>query len=207
MKLKGIDVSKWQGSIDWDKVKKAGIQFAMIRDGYGKKAPNQVDGYFVRNMKGAKSVGIPVGVYHYSYAKSPDDARKEAEFCLENIKGYTLEYPVAFDIEDPSLASLGKGVLTEICKAFCSKIESAGYYCMIYANSTWLNDRLNSQELLSKYDLWFAHYNQSQPSRNCGIFQYSRTGRVDGINGDVDLNYAYKDYPSIIKSRRLNGFR
>lgn len=99
MEFKGIDVSKWQENIDWKKVKNAGIDFAIIREGYGKKSPTQIDKKFKENIESAKSVGINCGVYHYSYADSIDDAVNEAQFCLENIQGYTLEYPVIFDVE------------------------------------------------------------------------------------------------------------
>lgn len=99
MEFKGIDVSKWNGIIDWYKVKKEGIDFAIIREGYGKKSPTQIDKKFKENIESAKSVGINCGVYHYSYADSMDDAVNEAQFCLENIQGYTLEYPVIFDVE------------------------------------------------------------------------------------------------------------
>lgn len=99
MEFKGIDVSKWNGTINWQKVKNAVIDFAIIREGYGKKSPTQIDKKFKENMDGAKSVGINTGVYHYSYADSIDDAINEAQFCLENIQGYALEYPVIFDVE------------------------------------------------------------------------------------------------------------
>lgn len=99
MEYKGIDVSKWNGEIDWRKVRNAGINFAIIREGYGKKDPRQIDKRFKENYEGAKAVGIPVGSYHYSYADSIDDAKCEAEFCLENIEGFKLEYPIIIDVE------------------------------------------------------------------------------------------------------------
>lgn len=202
--FKGIDVSVWQGSIDWEKVKGDGVDFAMIREGYGKRNSNQVDKYFHSNVKGAKGAGIHCGVYHYSYALTADDAVEEAKFCLENIKGYSFEYPIAFDIEDSSMISAGKRVLTDICKAFCNEIEKAGYYAVIYCNPNWLNSYLYQDELLSRYDIWFAQWGSKEPSYECGIWQYTDCGRVSGIIGNVDMNISYKDYKSIMESAGLN---
>lgn len=204
---KGIDVSKWQGTIDWQKVKNVGIDFAIIREGYGKKSPTQIDKKFKENIQGAKSVGINCGVYHYSYADSIEDAKLEAEFCLENIQGYSLEYPVVFDFEDKEMLKLTNRQRTDICKAFCKEIEKNGYYAMFYCNLNWLENYLYKDELLSKYDLWLAQWNVNKPSYPSGIWQYFEVGKIDGINGNVDLNISYKNYPEIIKSKGLNGFK
>lgn len=206
MKKQGIDVSKWQGKIDWEKVKKDGVEFAIIREGYGKENPSQVDKRFEENYKGAKAVGIPVGVYHYSYADSVEDAKKEAQFCLKNIKGKQLEYPVVFDIEDKEQLKLNDQQRTDICKAFCEKIEKAGYYAMIYCNLNWWNNYLNKNEL-SEFDLWLAQWDIEKPSVDCGIWQRSEKGKINGISGNVDLNISYKDYPKIMKTKGLNGFK
>lgn len=205
MKKFGIDISKHNGKVDFNEVKKV-VDFVMIREGYGKKDPNQIDKRFKENINGAKSVGIPVGVYHYSYAQSVEEAKNEANFCLENIKGYKLEYPVVFDIEDSSQITLSKRVLTDICNAFCEEIEKAGYYAMIYTNCNWLRNHLYADELLAKYDLWLAHWNAKEPAYECGLWQTSDHGLIDGIGGYVDLNTAFKDYPSIMKAKGLNGF-
>lgn len=206
MSKKGIDVSVHQGNIDWNKVKDSGIEFAVIRDGYGRESPNQVDKRFHTNIKNAQNSGIHCGVYHYSYAINSADAVKEAQFCLKNIKDYKLEYPVAFDIEDKSMIKLGKRVLTDICKAFCGTIEQAGYYSIIYTNPNWLKNYLFADELLPSYDLWLAQWGASKPSYACGIWQTSETGKVDGISGNVDINIAYKDYKKIMEDNSLNGF-
>lgn len=206
MTSKGIDVSTWQDDIDWIKVKNSDIQFAMIREGFGNDQPCQIDKHFKKNIKNAQSVGIHCGVYHYSYALSVDDAINEANFCLKNVKGYLLEYPIALDIEDNSMKKLGKQTLTNICKAFCSTIENAGYYVCIYTNTNWLKNYLNSSELLPKYDLWLAQWDSKLPIYKCGIWQYSDEGKIDGIAGNVDLNIAYKDYPTIMNKKKLNGF-
>lgn len=206
MEIKGIDVSKWQGTINWNEVKKDGVEFAIIREGWGKKSPNQIDKKFRENYENAKSAGIPVGCYHYSYADSVDNAKKEAEFCLENIQGLKLEYPVCFDIEDRTMLSLSNRQRTDIVKAFCGEIEKAGYYAMFYCNFYWFENLLIKEELLPKYDLWLAQWNTSASKVSCGIWQKSDKGFINGITGNVDLNIAYKNYPQIIKSKGLNGF-
>ncbi|MGN1044284.1 MAG: GH25 family lysozyme [Acutalibacteraceae bacterium] len=204
---KGIDVSSWQREINWKKVKEAGIEFAMIREGYGRNEPNQVDKYFHTNIQKAQEQGIYCGVYHYSYAISMDDAVNEANFCIENIKRYKLEYPVAFDIEDKSMIKLGKRTLTDICKAFCDTLEQNGYYAMIYTNKNWLENYLYKDELLPKYDLWIAEWNVDKPSYSCGMWRFSDKGSVYGIDGSVDMNLSYKNYSEIIKNKGLNGFK
>ncbi|MBQ2671491.1 MAG: LysM peptidoglycan-binding domain-containing protein [Clostridia bacterium] len=206
MEFRGIDISKWQGLINWNEVKKDGTEFAILREGWGKKSPTQIDKRFKENYESAKAVGIPIGSYHYSYADSVDDAKREAEFCLENIQGMRFEYPVCFDIEDRTMLSLSNRQRTDIVKAFCSEIEKAGYYAMFYCNLNWLNNYLYKDELLPKYDLWLAQWNIDKPSCTCGIWQYSSTGKIDGIDGNVDLDVSYKNYPEIMKSKGLNGF-
>ncbi len=205
MNKKGIDVSKWQGEINWNEVKADGTDFAMIRAGYGREV-SQVDKCFHQNVKGAKEAGIPVGVYWYSYALSAEEAKKEAKACLEVIKGYKFEYPVVFDIEDKSQLKLTNRQRTDIVKAFCSEIEKAGYYAMFYCNPNWLNNYLIKDEL-KKYDLWLAQWNVAAPSVECGIWQKSEEGTVSGIKGNVDLNESFKNYPEIIKIKGLNGFK
>lgn len=199
---KGIDVSKWQGDIDFSRVKKSGIEFVIIREGYGK---DQADKKFQQNYHNAKNAGLGVGVYHYSYADSINDATREAQACLNNIKGLELEYPVCFDIEDKEQLKLTTRQRTDIVKAFCAAIENAGYYAMYYCNLNWLKNYLYAKEL-AKYDLWLAQWAQS-PSVDCGIWQFSSSGTLDGISGNVDMDMAYKDYPKIMRTNGLNGFK
>ena len=198
MKEKLIDVSTWNGNIDWDKVYKSGVRYAMIRSSFGVENPNQVDNKFVRNITNAQKAGVKCGIYHYSYAKSADEAKKEAEFCLKTIKDYKIDLPVAFDIEDSSQTGLGRRVCTDMVIAFCEKIKSAGYTPMLYCNTIWLSDYLHKDILTGKYDLWLSHFGTSLPTINCTIWQYSDNGRISGILGDVDLNYIYKDYDSYL---------
>lgn len=205
MNIKGIDVSAHQGNINWKMVKEAGTAFAMIRAGYGKNA-DQKDKCFDANVKGAQAAGLHVGAYHYSYAKSVADAKAEAETFLRWIAPYKLDYPVAFDIEDTSQVALGKATLTAICKAFCETVEKAGYYVCIYANPAWLKTYLDAPAL-AQYDLWLAHWTDNPTKAySYGMWQYTSDGDVAGINGRVDLNLAYKDYPAIIKAAGLNGY-
>ena len=202
---KGIDVSKWQGRIDWPLVKSDGVQFAMIRSTFGWGKDN-IDILFETNYENAKKVGIPVGTYHYSYARTPAEAEKEAELCYSVIKGKTFEYPIAYDLEESGVASLGKNRISEIAKAFCDKMESYGYYVCIYANKHWL-DNYFTNEIFEKYDIWLAQWgNKPTFDRVYGLWQKSAKGRVAGIQGYVDLDEAYKHYPSIMKFNGLNGF-
>ena len=196
MKEKLIDVSTWNGNIDWDKVYKSGVRYAMIRSSFGVENPNQIDNKFVRNIENAIKAGVKCGIYHYSYAKSADEAKKEADFCLKTIKNYKIDLPVAFDIEDSSQTKLGKDALTSIVIAFCDRIKSAGYTPMLYCNPSWLNSYLHKDKLLGKYDLWLAHWGVSSPSFDCTIWQYSESGSVPGVSGSVDMNWIYKDYTS-----------
>lgn len=201
---KGIDVSKHQGKIDWQKVKSAGVQFAMLRAGYG-RYDKQKDEQFEANYSGAKAAGIPVGAYHYSYAENAEQAKAEAQTLLNWIKGKTFEYPIAFDIEEADVYNLGKNAVSEIIKAFCSTVEAAGYYVCVYANKNWL-DNVISDEVKKKYDTWLAQWTTKPTyNGNYGIWQYSSSGSVNGISGRVDMDTAFKDYPSIIKGANLNG--
>ena len=206
--LHGIDVSDWQKDINWQAVKDSRkVQFAMIRSGWSTGIDgNETDRKFYQNVKNAKAVGMPIGVYHYSYARTVEEARDEAKYCLSIIKGHKFDYPIVFDIEEPRMEKLGKRTLTDIVKAFCNTIESAGYYAAFYASPHWLNNFLYSDELLNRYDLWLAHWGVDSPSRKCGIWQYTSEGSVPGIVGNVDLDYAYKDYPTIMRNLRRNGY-
>lgn len=209
-KIAGIDVSKWQGKIDWEKVKADGVKFAMIRLGYGSKDGNScgTDKYFAQNVANAVKAGVDVGCYFYSYALSVEAARKEAEYVVNVLSKYkgVFTYPVAFDIEDKSQAGLGKAVLTDMVIAFGDTIEKAGYYCSVYCNLNWLKNYLDDSKL-ARFDHWLAQWADSPTYTGAfGMWQRSSTGKVDGISGNVDLDVAYKDYPSIIRNKKLNGF-
>lgn len=204
MTTKIIDVSTWQGNIDWSKVKADGVQGAIIRAGFGKVA-SQKDNKFERNYTNAKAVGMPIGAYWYSYATSVADAKKEAEVCLSILKGKQFEYPIYYDLEDPSMTGCGKSVLTQIATTFCETLENAGYYVGIYSNPNWLKNYLD-YNTVKKYTLWLAHWGVSEPSYKCGLWQYSSSGSVSGISGRVDMNWGYQDFPTEIKNGKFNGF-
>lgn len=207
MQKKGIDVSTWQGNIDWNKVKADGIEFAMLRSSFGKENPNQqTDNKFWQNYNGAKAAGVPIGAYHYSYATTVEDAKKEADFFLSIVKGCEFEYPVAFDIEDASQMYLGKQLITDIIMTFCERVQAAGYYVSLYTNLDWISNRIDMNRVKA-FDIWLAQWS-SQPTYggSFGMWQYTSKGSVNGISGNVDMNIAYYDYPTIIKNAGLNGF-
>lgn len=201
----GIDVSQWQGSIDFNKVKAAGVNFVIIRAGYGKYT-SQKDPYFEQNYTRAKAAGLNVGVYWYSYASSAVDARFEAQTCLEVIKGKTFEYPIYFDLEEQSQFNKGKTFCDSLVKAFCGELEKAGYYAGLYISRSPLQNYISS-DVANKYALWIAEYSSKLNwSGSVGIWQNTSSYRVNGISGNVDHDYSYIDYPSIIKKAGLNGF-
>lgn len=205
---RGIDVSQWQGNITWTSVKKSNIDFAMIRSGYG-NLTSQEDPKFKDNIKAAQAQGIPCGTYWYSYATTVEDAYREAEACYQVIKNYKFEYPVVFDIEENRQRDLSTATVSGIIEAFCSTLESKGYYVCLYSYANFLNTKVY-ESTLNRYDIWVAHYTTNKkPDFNgkYGMWQYSSTGKVNGISGDVDLNYGYKNYPAIIKSKKINGFK
>lgn len=203
---KGIDVSVHQGNIDWNAVKASGVDFAILRCGYGRTV-GQKDGKFETNYAKAKASGVPVGAYHYSYAKTVAQAQAEARYCLSLIKGKTFEYPIYFDIEDSSQKNLGKQRISDMIRAFCKIVEEAGYYVGVYANLDWLKNRIDD-DCKSRYDVWLAQWSSAPTyAGTYGMWQYSDTGRVNGIKGNVDMDVSYKDYPSIIKKAGLNGYK
>lgn len=194
----GIDVSQWQGTVDWSMVKDSGVDFAIIRSGYGKYS-SQEDPKFDENMKGAQEAGIACGTYWYSYALSVEEAIQEAEACYEVIKDYDFTYPVYFDIEDPSQSKLSTAQISAIIDAFCSTLKAKGYYVGLYSYANFLATRVFSS-VIDKYDIWVAHFDVDAPdfSGEYGMWQYTSTGNVNGINGNVDMNHAYLNYPYII---------
>ena len=194
---KGIDVSAWQYSINWNEVKKSGVDFAIIRTGYGGEAwDEQTDKYFESNLSGAKANGIKVGVYHFSYATTVDMAVQEARMCLNILNGRNLDYPVYIDIEDNSQLSLPNDLLCDIVTTFCNIIQSAGYRAGIYSSPYVYENKLTSPKLDS-YEKWVAHWGVDTPRyyKPFGVWQFG-SGPISGIGGDVDLDYSYKDYTS-----------
>lgn len=192
----GIDVSRYQESIDWAAVKGAGVQFAMLRLGYRGYGTGALvmDPYFQQNIQGAQANGIEVGVYFFSQAITPEEGAEEARFCLNALKGYHITYPIVFDWEsydsslEPRTDGLDDKILTQCAVAFCEEVEAAGYQSMVYSNLTYFYLHFDLNQLVD-YPLWLAQYN-SRPSfyYHFDIWQYSGTGKVPGIDGNVDLN-------------------
>lgn len=198
VKLKGIDVSVWNGNINWSQAKKE-IDFAILRAGYGRET-SQKDQKFDANYNGCKANGIPMGAYWYNYAKTPDDAKKEATACIKILKGKTFDYPVWYDIEEPSVLSTGKENVSVIAKVFCEALKEAGYKVGIYSSYSGLKNNF-TDEVKGMYDVWVAHVgNGGAPLSETGypghkeIWQYSWKGNIAGINGDVDEDWCYVDY-------------
>ena len=203
--MKGIDVSVHNGNIDWGKVKSDGIDFAIIRAGYGRLA-SQKDEKFEQNYAGAKAVGLPIGAYWYSYAMTPEEAELEADVFLSVIKGKQFEMPVYFDLEEKKQFDLGKEKVSAIMRAFLEKVEAAGYFVGLYGSASSLTTH-TADDIKSRYTIWLAHWvNQTSYGDAYGIWQHSEKGRVDSINGNVDLDIGYKDFPTIIKGKGLNGW-
>lgn len=202
--VKGIDVSFWQGDIAWERVAASGIGFAMIRAAYSDQA---VDRTFEQNMLGSSQAGLPRGAYLYALAKTPEQARDEARFLIDLVKPYRLEYPLAYDVEEPGIYnSMDSGQISAIVQAFCTELQQHGYYAMLYSSVSRLNTVFDNSTI-RQFDIWAAQWAQSNQSKlPSGIWQYSATGRVEGIVGNVDLDYSYKDYPAIIKKAGLNGW-
>lgn len=206
MKKYGIDVSVHNGAINWPKVAQE-VDFAIIRAGYG-RTTNQEDKKFLYNYNNAKNNGVPVGAYWYSYALTPTEAKKEAEACLQVIKGKQFEYPVYFDIEETKTFATGKKNVSAICKAFCETLENAGYFVGIYSSASAFKSYFDN-ECLAMYSIWTAHWGVQQPSFPpvYGMWQTSDNGSCNGIAGHVDTNYCYQDFPDIIKKAGLNGYQ
>ena len=205
MILKGIDVSVHNGSINWSQVKNDGVQFAILRAGYGREA-SQKDQRFEEYYANAKAVGMPVGSYWYSYATGIEEARLEAQVCLSIIKGKQFEYPVYFDLEEQSAFATGKANCSAMVRAFCGELEKAGYFAGLYMSRSPFNSYMED-DIRMKYALWLAEYgSQLNYSGSVGMWQKSSTGRVFGISGNVDINKCYINYPERIQSAGLNGF-
>ena len=198
-----VDVSAWQGEINWKKVKAAGITHAIIRVGfrlYGSKGTLMKDSWFDKNMENANKAGIKLGVYIYSQALNKKEAEEEAAYTIKYIKKYkdTITMPVVFDYEfSPSggrftAGKISKKTMTNNCIYFCEKIKAAGFEPMVYANYSMLSNHLDSSRLESKYKIWLAHYNKTTSyAGEFYIWQYTSEGSVKGITGDVDMNFIY----------------
>ena len=195
MTLKGIDVSEWQGTIDWRKVAKDGVQFAVIHAGYGREL-SQKDKYFERNYAGARAAGIKVGAFWYSYADSVARAEQEARTCLKVLDGKHLDLPVFFDQEyEPGILKLSTKTRTDIVLKFLETIKAAGRPCGLYSSTDFITTKLQANRLTA-YPLWIAEYGSKlHYTGKVWAWQYTDKGRVAGIKGRVDMDHGYFAQP------------
>ena len=234
---KGIDLSVYQHisvagewkPLNWEAVKAAGFEFAILKAGSTPRLSANgeplggIDPVFEMNYRDAKSNGIHVGAYFYTYALTPEEALADANRVVSWLKGKQFEYPIYFDLEDPTQEALDKDTLTNICTAFISVLQENGYYAALYTNNDWLINRLHGDVLKPLYDIWYARpplatdtpvsandvfvWNSEKYGQTMGMWQYTHHGVIDGIeNIEFDFNYVYRDYPSIIKKYGYNGF-
>lgn len=213
---KGIDVSKYQPNVDFAKVKAAGNAFVILKAGHG-KYESQIDPYFEKHYSAAKKAGLQVGAYWYSYAKTVDDAKKEAEIFIKVLSGKQFEMPVYYDIEERNTFNTGKANVSNIATTFCNALEKAGYWCGIYGGQELAEQYLESS-ILTRYAFWLAQYLKTPKYKGpYGMWQYCVAGgpkkvnpigaaSVPGVPGECDLDYCYVDYFSKIKAKGVNGF-
>lgn len=209
----GIDVYNGDGTIDWNKVKASGIDFAIIKLGDS----NQKDKMFETNYAEARAAGLDIGVYFYTYSLDIEGAKADAQLTLKYLNGKKLEYPVFYDMEDyknylPS--DLSVDMRTDMIYTYANEIIAGGYYPGVYTNINWITNKFSEKEICNVFDVWIARYpSESNFSKyldeyddKYSIWQYSCTGVVDGISGEIDLNVSFKDYPAIMKKYHLNGY-
>lgn len=222
-KYLGVDISVHNAGVDYKRLAKASykgkkVKFAMLRLGFG----TELDSGFMKHYEGCKAAGLYVGVYLYSYAKTPAEAQKEADFVLEQVKKLEIDYPIVFDYEDSSLIKLGltKTQYTLICEAFLERVAEANYYPMLYTNPDWFTNRLHGEKLAERFELWLAHWTAEGNQRQLGqgMWQFAAlgtqsevdkgwatmVGNLDGAGGAIDVNYAYKGYAKLIRKQGKN---
>lgn len=205
----GIDVSRYQGDIDWDSVNPH-IYFAMIRAGFGK---NNIDAKARRNVSECERLRIPYGLYWFSYALHPEMAKKEAEYMIDFIGEHKPEYPIVYDFEyDTVVHAVRNGVRVDrqfvlnCTEEFCRTLEERDFYAMFYTNRDYYQRYYQASKVAEKYDMWYARYADS-PGRPVTLWQKSDSGKISGINGKVDLDQTERNYPFIIRRAKLNNWR
>lgn len=185
---RGIDVSRWQGVVDWTAVAANDVSFVML----GTRSKGMIDPNFHTNVQGASAAGLKVGAYIYSLATTPDMARAEADFVLDLVKDYPISFPIAFDAEDSStLGTLPPYQVSQVINAFCDRIKEAGYHPLVYANDYWLANKIDLSQM--NYDIWVARYEAKHTFQNPVMWQVTSTGQIQGINGNVDIDFLYQD--------------
>lgn len=202
MNTQGIDVSQWQGSIDFNKVKRAGYSFVIIRAGYG---TGHIDRYWESNYQKAKAAGLSVGAYWYSYASSAAVAKAEADSFIKALAGKQLDFPVYMDLEEKSQISRGMDFCSALVKAFCDEMEKAGFYAGFYTSTSYARSVISSA-VRNRYTYWAAEWGSACHSESAyAIWQYSSKGSVPGISGNVDLDVCVTDLSTTIKNGGFNG--
>lgn len=220
---KGIDVSVHNyannNSIDFASIKASGIDFVIIRAGqsyFDNYTKGGVDAKFEQSYADAKAAGLDVGVYFYTYATNVNEIIQDARLLISILEGKQFEYPIYLDLEDPSLENIDPSIITEMCMEFFTILQRAGYYTGLYINNAWLQNHIQTEVALSNFEIWYARYSETDTEavwnddlygENLGMWQYSDEGSFDAIEGvPFDLNYAYKNYPEIIKANGFNGY-
>lgn len=209
--FKGVDVSRHQGIIDWDKfLEDEHSDFAIIRAGFGK---NNIDAQAVRNVAECERLGIPYGLYWFSYALTPEMARREAEYLSEFVGNHKPSYPLVYDFEYDSVThavkngvKISRDFVLNCTEQFCHRLEELGFYAMFYCNNDYYQRYYQASKVTEKYDMWYARYATS-PGRPVTLWQTSESGRVKGIPGKVDLDQTERDYPKIIIRNDLNNWK
>ncbi len=213
----GIDLSHWNTDIDWSALAGTGIDYVILRAASSRQMP---DAMFEDHYTNARKMGLDVGCYFYTYAMSVEELEAEIVQLLKILDGKIFEYPIYFDMEDPSQVGLETEVLMEMALVFCQTLTDNGYFPAIYTNNAWLLKQWNQEQLTTYYDIWYARYplDNFEPSfsfgkwdceteyDNYGMWQYTERGTIAGVPGNVDLNFCYKDYPTIIKKYGYNGY-
>lgn len=198
-----LDVSKWQGSINWDKVKASGkIDGVMLRVLGSKGGKPYLDPYFARNYAECARLGLPVGGYYYTCAVTPRQTEEELAALKTALRGKTFQLPLAIDVEDPRLRSLAPAKLSALVAEAAAQLEAWGLYAMVYTYTNFADTALD-MAALAAYDLWIADYRGKRPARRHGMWQYTSSGKIPGVSGPVDLSHAYKGYAAIIQRAGL----
>lgn len=198
-----LDVSKWQGSINWDKVKASGkIDGVMLRVLGSKGGKPYLDPYFARNYAECARLGLPVGGYYYTCAVTQRQTEEELAALKTALRGKTFQMPLAIDVEDPRLRSLAPAKLSALVAEAAAQLEAWGLYAMVYTYTNFADTALD-MAAIAAYDLWIADYRGKRPARRHGMWQYTSSGKIPGVSGPVDLSHAYKDYATIIQRKGL----
>lgn len=198
-----LDVSRWQGSIDWDAVKRSGkIDGVMLRVLGSKGGKPYLDPYFARNYAECARLGLPVGGYYYTCAVTQRQTEDELAALKTALRGKTFQLPLAIDVEDPRLRSLTPAKLSARVAEAAAQLEAWRLYAMVYTYTNFADTALD-MAAFAAYDLWIADYRGKRPARRHGMWQYTSSGKIPGVSGPVDLSHAYKDYAGIIQRKGL----